>query len=124
MSPKKVVRITVCFFVQVSFMAAKEEGVAKAEKKSLSDNVFLRLLFQSDKNYGMFCPGFVYGRWGRERRIRDRGEDYEAKAGECEVLSDNVAGAYKFHRGRCCKFLYRLCLFVAVLIDKCNTLVC
>lgn len=28
-------------------------------------------------------------------------EDYEAKAGECEVLSDNVAGAYKFHRGRC-----------------------
>lgn len=27
-------------------------------------------------------------------------EDYEAKAGECEVLSDNVAGAYKFHRGR------------------------
>lgn len=42
------------------------------------------------KNYGMFCPGSVYGRWGR-KRIRDRGRRYEAKAGECEVLSDNVA---------------------------------
>ena len=49
-------------------------------------------------------------------------EDYEAKAEEFEVLSDNVPGAYFFTGVDVQVFLYRLCLFVAVFNKhKCNT---
>ena len=63
----KVVSITVCFLVQVSFLAAKEEGVAKAEKEGvLSDNVFRDYCCRVIRITGYFLSWFCLWQVGQE----------------------------------------------------------
>ena len=98
------------FFKFHLWQPRKRAWPRQRKREALSDNVFCDYCFRVIRIMGCFLSWFCLWQVGQEDGYVTE-EDYEAKAGECEVLSDNVAGAYKFYRGGCCKFFVQA-LFV------------